>query len=112
MFFENNDYNKPTRDPRLYETILVNGAKWSGRSVELWVGGRENANSTSTETGQYATGFGLYKFYKEGKGRSKRSARLLRIISKKRTSYNPSSQARSRNISSIKAFESDSKFLS
>ena len=68
MFFENNDYNKPTRDPRLYETILVNGAKWSGRSVELWVGGRENANSTSTETGQYATGFGLYKFYKEGKG--------------------------------------------
>ena len=25
MFFENNDYNKPTRDPRLYETILVNG---------------------------------------------------------------------------------------
>ena len=30
--------------------------------------GRENANSTSTETGQYATGFGLYKFYKEGKG--------------------------------------------
>lgn len=52
----------------MYETILVNGAKWSGRSVELWVGGRENANSTSTETGQYATGFGLYKFYKEGKG--------------------------------------------
>lgn len=36
--------------------------------MELWVGGRENANSTSTETGQYATGFGLYKFYKEGKG--------------------------------------------
>ena len=68
MFFENNDYNKPTRDPRLYETILVNGAKWRGRSVELWVGGRENANRTSTETGQYATGFGLYKFYKEGKG--------------------------------------------
>ena len=27
MFFEENDYNKPTRDPRLYETILVNGAK-------------------------------------------------------------------------------------
>lgn len=68
MFFEDNDYNKPTRDPRLYETILVNGAKWSGRSVELWAGGRENANSTTTETGQYATGFGLYKFYKEGKG--------------------------------------------
>ena len=36
--------------------------------MELWVGGRENANSTSTETGQYATGFGLYKSIKEGKG--------------------------------------------
>lgn len=67
MFFEENDYNKPTRDPRLYETILVNGAKWQGRAVELWTGGRENANSTATETGVYATGFGLYKFYKEGK---------------------------------------------
>lgn len=67
MFFEVNDYNKPTRDPRLYETILVNGAKWQGRAVELWTGGRENANSTATETGVYATGFGLYKFYKEGK---------------------------------------------
>lgn len=67
MFFEENDYNKPTRDPRLYETILVNGAKWQDRAVELWTGGRENANSTATETGVYATGFGLYKFYKEGK---------------------------------------------
>lgn len=34
----------------------------------MWNGGRENANSTATETGVYATGFGLYKFYKEGKG--------------------------------------------
>ncbi|MDY3267055.1 MAG: RagB/SusD family nutrient uptake outer membrane protein [Phocaeicola sp.] len=66
VFFEENDYNRPTRDPRLYETILVNGAKWSGRSVELWAGGRENISSTTTETGQYATGFGLYKFFKEG----------------------------------------------
>ena len=67
MFFEDNDYNKPTRDPRLYETILVNGAKWSGRSVELWAGGRENANSTTTETGQYATGFaGAYIADKTG----------------------------------------------
>ena len=66
MFFEENDNNRPTRDPRLYETILVNGATYSGRQVELWDGGRENANSTHTETGMYATGFGLYKFYLEG----------------------------------------------
>ena len=68
MFFENNNYNTPSRDPRLYETILVNGARYSGRSVELWDGGRENANSTSREQGMYATGFGLYKFFKEGNG--------------------------------------------
>ena len=66
MFFKDNDNNQPTRDPRLYETILVNGATYSGRQVELWDGGRENANSTHTETGMYATVFGLYKFYLEG----------------------------------------------
>ena len=52
----------------MYETILVNGAKYSGRAVELWLGGRENVSSTEKETGAYATGYGLYKFYKEGKG--------------------------------------------
>lgn len=67
-FFTDNSYNKPNRDPRLYETILVNGAKYSGRAVELWLGGRENVSSTEKETGAYATGFGLYKFYKEGNG--------------------------------------------
>ncbi len=66
-FFTNNDYNNPVRDPRLYETILVNGAKYSGRAVELWIGGRENVSGTEKETGMYATGFGLYKFFKEGK---------------------------------------------
>ena len=67
-FFTDNNYSKPIRDPRLYETILVNGAKYSGRAVELWLGGRENVSSTEKETGMYATGYGLYKFYKEGKG--------------------------------------------
>lgn len=66
LFFEDNNYDKPTRDPRLYESILVNGAKYNGRAVELWAGGRDNASDTSTESGEYATGFGLYKFYKEG----------------------------------------------
>lgn len=68
MFFVENNYSNATRDPRLYETMLVNGARYSGRSVELWLGGRENINSTETESGSYATGFGLYKFFKEGKG--------------------------------------------
>ncbi|MDL2291581.1 RagB/SusD family nutrient uptake outer membrane protein [Bacteroides sp. OttesenSCG-928-F21] len=66
-FFTENNYNKPIRDPRLYETIMVNGAKYSGRAIELWMGGRENINSTEKETGDVATGFKNYKFYKEGK---------------------------------------------
>ena len=67
MFFEGNDYrNAPSRDPRLYETILVNGADLEGRPIELWHGGRDNASSTINEIDEYATGFGLYKFYKGG----------------------------------------------
>lgn len=66
-FFTDNDYRKPIRDPRMYETIMVNGARYSGRAIELWMGGRENVNSTEKETGIYATGFGLYKFFKDGK---------------------------------------------
>ncbi len=66
-FFENNDRNKPIRDPRLYETILVNGASFDGRGAELWLGGRDNINDTEKETNKTATGFRLYKFWKEGK---------------------------------------------
>jgi len=66
-FFTNNDYNEPIRDPRLYETMLVNGASFGDHAAELWIGGRDNANSTKQEIGIYATGFGLYKFYKLGK---------------------------------------------
>lgn len=65
-FFTDNDYNLPIRDPRLYETMLVNGAAYSDHAAELWIGGRENISSTSTESGSVATGFQLYKFYKEG----------------------------------------------
>lgn len=67
-FFTNNDYNKPVRDPRLYETMLVNGAALGDHAAELWQGGRENINDTEKESGEAATGFRLYKFYKEGKG--------------------------------------------
>ena len=65
-FYTDNDYNRPTRDPRLYETILVNGTQFGDHAAELWIGGRDNINDTEKETGKYATGFGCYKFYKEG----------------------------------------------
>lgn len=67
-FFTNNDFNQPLRDPRLYETMLVNGAAYGDHAAELWQGGRENISDTEKETGQTATGFRLYKFFKEGKG--------------------------------------------
>ena len=65
-FYTDNDYHRPTRDPRLYETMLVNGTQFGDHAAELWIGGRDNINDTEKETGKYATGFGCYKFYKEG----------------------------------------------
>jgi hypothetical protein len=79
----------PSRDPRLYENILVNGTTeqfdWnkgtpSGNAYELWVGGyhenwdvmgpQKNAETGETEyllqeklTSKYSTGMGVIKYY-------------------------------------------------
>lgn len=80
MFVKNPVKNKPnevtlTRDPRLYETMIVNLAPqsldWtsgdmSGRFNELWAMGRECGDGSTKESGQYATGFGNNKFYMQG----------------------------------------------
>ena len=50
------------RDPRLFETILVDGASYQGRQAELWVGGRESRLGPELENGQYATGYANYKY--------------------------------------------------
>ncbi len=50
------------RDPRLFETVLVEGASFQGRQTELWVGGREAQQNPAREEGQYATGYANYKF--------------------------------------------------
>jgi starch-binding outer membrane protein, SusD/RagB family len=47
------------RDPRLYETVLVNGDTYQGRTAELWITGRERMTAAFKGT---ATGFGLKKF--------------------------------------------------
>lgn len=60
-----------TRDPRLYETIIVNNVpvhladngNMSGRRTETWINGRDAGNGPDTEAGQYATGFANNKFY-------------------------------------------------
>lgn len=48
------------RDPRMYETCLVNGQSYQGRPAELWMGGRERLGAM--ESGACATGMGVYKF--------------------------------------------------
>ncbi|MEN8228055.1 MAG: RagB/SusD family nutrient uptake outer membrane protein [Bacteroidota bacterium] len=50
------------RDPRLYETALVNGDSYQGRTAENWIGGRERTKFTTRKT---KTGYGLRKFLLE-----------------------------------------------
>ncbi|PWE00324.1 RagB/SusD family nutrient uptake outer membrane protein [Marinilabilia rubra] len=50
------------RDPRLYETVLVNGDTYQGRTAELWIGGRDRKNANFKGT---KTGYGLRKFLLE-----------------------------------------------
>lgn len=52
-----------TRDPRLYETVWVNGDAFRGRKCELWEGGREayTGNGSVFQKSSY-NGYGLRKF--------------------------------------------------
>lgn len=63
-----------TRDPRLYESVRVNGLQkvldWtteaglmSGQPYELWVGGYDALQNSALETGSYATGYDNMKYY-------------------------------------------------
>lgn len=70
LFYEGNDRSKPNRDPRLYETMMVNGSRLGDHDAEMWIGGRDNVSDTETETGYYATGFGCYKFFQEDGAKS------------------------------------------
>lgn len=58
------DPTKPwaNRDPRLYETVLVNGDTYQNRLAEVYIGGRERPNINA---GIAKTGFGLRKFLLE-----------------------------------------------
>ncbi len=61
-----------TRDPRLYETAAVNGARqtinWedgatSGANYELWVGGTTAGQSPINQDTHYGTGYRFLKYY-------------------------------------------------
>lgn len=56
-----NPYAK--RDPRLYETVIVNGDAFKGRTAELYLGGRERTTLSVASAG---TGYMLRKFYLDG----------------------------------------------
>lgn len=74
MFVAPNKDFALTRDPRLYETIIVNGVQktlndngnMSGNRTELWVNGNDAGAGVGSESGQYATGFANNKFYWNG----------------------------------------------
>jgi hypothetical protein len=50
---------KQYRDPRLYETVLVNGAPYRSRTAELWIRGREHQTIDARNT---RTGYREFKF--------------------------------------------------
>ncbi len=61
-----------TRDPRLYETVAVNGAlqtiewnngKTSGANYELWVGGTTAGTKAIAQNDHYGTGYRYLKYY-------------------------------------------------
>lgn len=60
-----------TRDPRMYETAVLNGvqsrlgwadAKTSGNSFETWVGGTNVGQNSQKESAKFATGYFCMKF--------------------------------------------------
>ncbi len=60
-----------TRDPRLYETVMVNGDRqtlnWgdgraSGANWEMWVGGTTAGTQPMTNDGKYGTGYRMLKY--------------------------------------------------
>lgn len=62
---------KLTRDPRLYESVIVNmcqptldwsTGKMSGNPYELWIGGSTASTNPSLETGTWATGYQNMKY--------------------------------------------------
>lgn len=55
----------PTRDIRLYETLVVNGDKWQGRKAEVYKGGREGYGTGSSVGQKTQFGYGFRKFIRD-----------------------------------------------
>ncbi len=55
----------PTRDIRLYETLVVNGDKYKGRKAEVYRGGREGFGTGAKEGMKFQFGYGFRKFIRD-----------------------------------------------
>lgn len=54
------------RDPRLFETVVVNGDKYYGRTAQIYVGGKDDQSNAAY--GPWKTGYRLRKFLLDGGG--------------------------------------------
>lgn len=55
----------PTRDIRLYETLVVNGDKYKNRKAEVYRGGREGVGTGTIEGQKFQFGYGFRKFIRD-----------------------------------------------
>lgn len=55
----------PTRDIRLYETLVVNEDKYKGRKAEVYRGGREGYGTGAAEGMKFQFGYGFRKFIRD-----------------------------------------------
>lgn len=55
----------PTRDIRLYETLVVNGDKYKGRKADVYRGGREGFGAGAKEGMKFQFGYGFRKFIRD-----------------------------------------------
>lgn len=58
---------RPTRDPRMYETLLVNGDTYKGRKAQVYVGGSEGTGTNTTIGVMTQYGYGFRKFIQDRK---------------------------------------------
>ncbi|MFI3280788.1 MAG: RagB/SusD family nutrient uptake outer membrane protein [Rikenellaceae bacterium] len=62
-FYTDTSGEEPTRDPRLYQTIVVNGSPYKSRTAQMYIGGTDRASTTHTNSSNPAYfGLRLYKF--------------------------------------------------
>lgn len=70
----------PTRDIRLYETLVVNGDKYKGRKAEVYRGGREGFGTGAKEGMKFQFGYGFRKFIRDKANEMDKNLILVRLF--------------------------------